>query len=383
MANLVGGAEPSKIMVGGTPVQRVYVGDKYAWPSNPIAKVEWVGSVVATGTTNTFPAHQPGDLLVVVAVESGPASRPGLAAGFTEVHANTVAMSICIGYKFATSSNTPAGTWANASYNTAYVFRNANTSTPFGGIASTSETTAKGVAITMQDTSGDSLLCYGYSNNGTSGGWGATPVGYVAKNSTARMANLQKVDSTSDGALTWSSTAGLVNFRNWTFEILPEDEAPTEEPLWLYDVEQTNKPGRVVDFVLKKGLGPYDPLDEGFLFRCSTISGLDGYVGRTFTKTFPSTAYTKFDCTVEDLYGDGTANPDYLYKKIAFEVRPTAAVADTASMPAGPIKGNADSGLYHMPGDPHYDETIAEATFTTEAEAKAAGYTKYTKRKKK
>ena len=100
---------------------------------------------------------------------------------------------------------------------------------------------------------------------------------------------------------------------------------PAEEPLWLYGVEQTNKPGRVVDFVLQKGLGPYDPLDEGFMFRCSTTSGMDGYVGRTFTKTFPSgTAYMKFDCTVEDMYGDGTANTDYLYKKISFEVRPTA-----------------------------------------------------------
>ena len=109
-----------------------------------------------------------------------------------------------------------------------------------------------------------------------------------------------------------------------TVQVWP-DAPPTEEPLWLYGVEQTNKPGRVVDFVLQKGLGPYDPLDEGFMFRCSTISGLDGYVGRTFTKTFPSgTAYTKFDCTVEDLYGDGTANTDYLYKKISFEVRPTA-----------------------------------------------------------
>ena len=98
-----------------------------------------------------------------------------------------------------------------------------------------------------------------------------------------------------------------------------------EEPLWLYGVEQTNKPGRVVDFVLQKGLGPYDPLDEGFMFRCSTISGLDGYVGRNFSKTFPSNvAYTKFDCTVEDMYGDGTANPEYLYRKISFEVRPRA-----------------------------------------------------------
>jgi hypothetical protein len=106
---------------------------------------------------------------------------------------------------------------------------------------------------------------------------------------------------------------------------------PTEvvdEPPYLYDIEQVNKPGRVVDFTAKKGLvlDEDQAIDEGFMFRCSTISGLDGYVRRTFTKTFPSgTAYTKFDCTLADQYGDGIpANNPEMMKTISFEVRPTA-----------------------------------------------------------
>ncbi|WP_336789356.1 50S ribosomal protein L17 [Gordonia malaquae] len=66
-----------------------------------------------------------------------------------------------------------------------------------------------------------------------------------------------------------------------------------------------------------------------------------------------------------------------------------AAVADTAAdAPAGshgpiegdaapegfPIKGNAQSKLYHRPGTRFYESTVAEIWFATEADAEAAGY---------
>ncbi len=45
------------------------------------------------------------------------------------------------------------------------------------------------------------------------------------------------------------------------------------------------------------------------------------------------------------------------------------------SEPAGyPIKGNADSMLYHVPGSSHYDRTIAEVWFATPEAAEAAGF---------
>ncbi|WP_231293871.1 sunset domain-containing protein [Thermoanaerobacterium thermosaccharolyticum] len=43
----------------------------------------------------------------------------------------------------------------------------------------------------------------------------------------------------------------------------------------------------------------------------------------------------------------------------------------------GLIKGNINSKgerIYHLPGDPWYDRTKAEAWFKTESEAQAAGY---------
>ena len=41
------------------------------------------------------------------------------------------------------------------------------------------------------------------------------------------------------------------------------------------------------------------------------------------------------------------------------------------------IKGNVSrrgGRIYHLPGMPYYDETVAEEIFCTEAEARAAGY---------
>lgn len=46
-----------------------------------------------------------------------------------------------------------------------------------------------------------------------------------------------------------------------------------------------------------------------------------------------------------------------------------------SSCPAdAPIKGNANSGIYHVPGGEYYDRTIPEECFATEADAVAAGY---------
>jgi large subunit ribosomal protein L22 len=50
---------------------------------------------------------------------------------------------------------------------------------------------------------------------------------------------------------------------------------------------------------------------------------------------------------------------------------------DDGSQPDGfPIKGNADSMLYHTPDSPHYDQTVPEIWFASEDDAEAAGYSK-------
>ena len=50
--------------------------------------------------------------------------------------------------------------------------------------------------------------------------------------------------------------------------------------------------------------------------------------------------------------------------------------ADGNGPESHPIKGNADSMLYHTPDSPHYRRTRAEVWFDTEASAEAAGFSK-------
>ena len=53
------------------------------------------------------------------------------------------------------------------------------------------------------------------------------------------------------------------------------------------------------------------------------------------------------------------------------------AANEDGSEPKGfPIKGNADSMLYHGPDSPYYGQTIAEVWFATEEAAEAAGFSK-------
>ncbi|MGL4743717.1 MAG: 50S ribosomal protein L4 [Dermatophilaceae bacterium] len=77
-------------------------------------------------------------------------------------------------------------------------------------------------------------------------------------------------------------------------------------------------------------------------------------------------------------------------------VEPTTAPAATAGLPRGAVaaledgsapagctvKGNGDSGLYHLPGGRWYESTVAELWFEDEAAAQAAGFTKAGSRKK-
>lgn len=51
-----------------------------------------------------------------------------------------------------------------------------------------------------------------------------------------------------------------------------------------------------------------------------------------------------------------------------------AALEDGSEPEGFPIKGNANSMLYHTPGSQFYDRTVAEVWFKTEEDAEAAGF---------
>ena len=336
MAHTIGGVAPSKIMSGGTPVKKVMIGGDLAWPTVDLnlltTKLVWVDSRAFYGGTQlTFGQHQAGDLLLVIAVGSVAPSAP---YPYTLAYQSDASGSIAgtVAWKIATAAGTTAGTWNGVAGATTYVIRGCNQTTPLGDVQSilqnTSTLVSNAPALTLTDPSGESLVAHAHYNNANTGSWNTgDPAGFISKTKQDRMTSLQQLNTTGGlpSSLTHSSAQKTLGF---SVEVLAGSYSggTTEEPLWLYDVEQVNKPGRVVDFTALKGFIPPDLSDEAFMFRCSTISGLDGYVARTFTKTFPSgTAYTSFACTLADLYGDGiVANNPTMLKTISFTVTPTA-----------------------------------------------------------
>jgi hypothetical protein len=82
------------------------------------------------------------------------------------------------------------------------------------------------------------------------------------------------------------------------------------------------------------------------------------------------------DPLIEARPGETIVGPDAPIHVPAPHV-PTGAVAGdgTSECPdAHPIKGNASSMIYHRPGQPNYDRTVAEFCFESEEAAEAAGY---------
>jgi hypothetical protein len=87
----------------------------------------------AYGTTVvTLPAHQAGDLILVMAARSN--SVPTVASEYTEIlfNTSTLYMPYRLAYKIAESSAESGGTWANSAMGLWLVIRGANSSLPIG-----------------------------------------------------------------------------------------------------------------------------------------------------------------------------------------------------------------------------------------------------------
>jgi large subunit ribosomal protein L4 len=79
--------------------------------------------------------------------------------------------------------------------------------------------------------------------------------------------------------------------------------------------------------------------------------------------------------TEADGYGTAEPLPDVEPEDRAPYGAGSHAPLEDGSEPAGyPVKGNADSMLYHVPGSAHYERTIAEVWFATAEAAEAAGF---------
>jgi hypothetical protein len=317
----IGGAQLISRRFGTTEIKKVMVGEEQIWPV--VKLVTYDTSLIYTTSTGAFPTHKAGDVLVVVAVAAGN-TPPALPAGFTSAYtspSSEFSMAVRVGWRVATAANTSNGTWSGASYISAYVFRNADTAAPFGAIASlntASNTIGRAPGLTLVNSKGQSAVVANFINNGTSGSFGATaqPVGWQMRNRNSRVVNNEKIDTRFAAATSETLVGGgSVNWRGTTFEILPADP----NPAYLYGCTSVSSAGYVVDFTVLDGW-PAGDVNEAYMFRCSTLTGFDGYVGRSFQRTFRSTAYSTFDCTLEDL----SNIPGKERKTISFTCSPRA-----------------------------------------------------------
>lgn len=298
----IGGSPIISRRFGNTEIVKVMVGEEQIWPATKLVTYE--NSLLYTTSTGAFPTHQAGDLLVVVAVAAG-STPPAVPTGFTSAYtspSSEFSMAVRVGWRVATAANTANGTWSGASWISAYVFRNADTTTPIGAIASintASNTIGRAPGLTLVNAKGQSAVAANFINNGTSGSFGSNTqsVGWRMRNRNARVVNNEKIDTRSVGPSSETLVGGgSVNWRGTTFEVLPANPNPP----YLYDCTSVASTGWVVDFTVLDGW-PAGDINEAYMFRCSTLTGYDGYVGRNFQRTFRATAYNTFDCSLEDL----------------------------------------------------------------------------------
>ena len=313
-----GGTHQSGRRIGNTEIVKVYVGDERIWP--PVQKVTYVGSQVASGNAPTFPTHKAGDLLVVAAQGGVMTSTPVpvLPAGWTQAFrsSNAQGLPLLLAYKFATAANTSGGTWTSSVYTAAYVFRGADTTTPFGAFGAAMNATSTPL-VNPVNTAGESALVHYFYNNGTTGSWGASPVGFVQKNAVARLGNLLRLDSTNGRGAAWPHTvAAGTNWRTAQFEVLPAAPAPTEEG--LYGVQVEYLPNYTVKFTALTSYAD-NPVEDAVFFRATPLNQNDGYKGRTWTSTFTPTANVQTG-TAQDYYG-GPGNT-YNGKTVTFTFTP-------------------------------------------------------------
>lgn len=118
--------------------------------------ISYIDQASAASNTTTWPTHQAGDLLLVIAHRNAPGA-PTLPTGYTTVQSATGNDNgLRIGYRIAAGSGTAFGTWTNANRVVGLVYRGAS-----GVGASSANTQASGgsktiPALTLQNTSGTS-----------------------------------------------------------------------------------------------------------------------------------------------------------------------------------------------------------------------------------
>lgn len=137
-------------------------------PSKGGVPISYVGFATAATTTVTIPAHQAGDLIIMVGFRTTTGTFSAAPAGWTAYFSDTTTATtfqIRCAYRIATASGTTSGTWTGASQLNCFVYRGA---TGIGNTAtvrrSGTGTTLTYPSLTLLNTSGTSWVV-GFNRN--------------------------------------------------------------------------------------------------------------------------------------------------------------------------------------------------------------------------
>lgn len=173
-----------------------------------------VGSVAATATSVTLPAHQAGDLIIAFAYRDGLTTAPDLPSGWTNITTNgSNSNSFRMAYKLAASSSETATGFTNASKLICIVYRGVDQTTPIGvtGAASSAVgTTISYNGATLQVANGTSwVVAFAGHRSGN------TSLETAAPTSTTFVVGVQNISheaasfDTNGGVSSYAATSGL------------------------------------------------------------------------------------------------------------------------------------------------------------------------------
>jgi hypothetical protein len=159
-------------------------------------------AVSATANNVAIASCAAGDIIVVWSYFAGTATIPTLAAGFTNIVATAGTQQAArLAYKVAVGGETSSGTWTNATQVVCMVYRGASGFGATPTIAAANSTSISMPAVTLQDTSGGSVILGFAGAASATAGMNSNPTGgTVALTNRANQVKAAGLDSAATAA---------------------------------------------------------------------------------------------------------------------------------------------------------------------------------------
>lgn len=190
--------------------------------------VTYVGAASAATTSVTFPSHQKGDLIIIMAFRDGSATLPTIPTGWTVLETSTTtSASSVLAYKLAATSSETSGTWTSATELAVQVYRGHAGVGIWGGNGAVSNS-INYPAISLTVTDGTSWVA-GFAGHRSATNVEGSPSGM--SNRTSAGTEIAGHD-TNGGVASWSSAnVGVSASSGWLSWVVEVKSATTSSAL--------------------------------------------------------------------------------------------------------------------------------------------------------